>query len=222
MVFGTRHNGPVRRPAIEAILCGQSASFSFSDTRGFSSSNIVYRLWIATPRAAGIASYSGGQFRTWVALDGQSNDFVRVMMQDQDGTIWAGTDRGLLRLNGGRFVQVDGTASIPPISVHSIYRDRVGHMWVGGWRLMRIDGKIRTLYSLGTEASQEPSQVHPANERWNAVGGNGHRPQPHAPWARGVPARSGNYQHCARAAPDAGRCAVDRHHRAGSLHLRPR
>jgi ligand-binding sensor domain-containing protein/signal transduction histidine kinase len=110
-------------------------------------------LWIGT-EGGGIASYSGGQFRTWVALDGQSNDFVRVMMQDQDGTIWAGTDRGLLRLNGGRFVQVDGTASIPPISVHSIYRDRVGHMWVGGWRLMRIDGKTGTLYSLGTEASQ--------------------------------------------------------------------
>jgi ligand-binding sensor domain-containing protein/signal transduction histidine kinase len=110
-------------------------------------------LWIGT-EGGGIASYSGGQFRTWVALEGQSNDFVRVMMQDQDGTIWAGTDRGLLRLNGGRFVQVDGTASIPPIFVHSIYRDRAGHLWVGGWRLMRIDGKTGTLYSLGTEASQ--------------------------------------------------------------------
>lgn len=110
-------------------------------------------LWIGT-EGGGIVSYSAGEFRTWAGLDGQNNDFVRVMVQDPDGAVWAGTDRGLLRLAGNRFVEVDGTASIPPISVHSIFRDRAGHLWVGGWRLMRIDGDTGTLYSLGEEASQ--------------------------------------------------------------------
>jgi len=86
-------------------------------------------------RGGGIVSYAAGQFRTWVGLDGQSNDFVRVMVQDPDGTIWAGTDGGLLRLEGSRFVRVDGTAAFPGISIHSIYRDRAGHRWAGdrGW-----------------------------------------------------------------------------------------
>ena len=110
-------------------------------------------LWIGT-EGGGVVSYSGGKFRTWLAADNESDDFVRVIAQDPDGAIWAGTDRGLLRLDGKRFVQVDGTPSIPSISVHSICRDRAGHLWVGGWRLMRIDGKTGTLYSLGAEASQ--------------------------------------------------------------------
>jgi ligand-binding sensor domain-containing protein len=88
-------------------------------------------LWIGT-EGGGVVSYSGGQFHTWLAADGESNDFVRVIAQDPDGTLWAGTDRGLLRLDGQRFVQVDGTPSIPSIFVHSICRDRAGHLWVDG------------------------------------------------------------------------------------------
>jgi ligand-binding sensor domain-containing protein/signal transduction histidine kinase len=110
-------------------------------------------LWAGT-EGGGIVSYAAGQFRTWVGLDGQSNDFVRVMVQDPDGTIWAGTDGGLLRLEGSRFVRVDGTAAFPGISIHSIYRDRAGHRWAGGSRLVRVDGKTAIGYSLGAEASQ--------------------------------------------------------------------
>ncbi len=110
-------------------------------------------LWIGT-EGGGIVSYSGGQFRTWVALDGQSNDFVRVMVEDPDGAIWAGTDRGLLRLAGDRFVRVDGTQGFPAISVHAVCRERAGHLWVGGSRLVRMDGNAAADYSLGTEASQ--------------------------------------------------------------------
>jgi ligand-binding sensor domain-containing protein/signal transduction histidine kinase len=110
-------------------------------------------LWIGT-EGGGIVSYAAGRFRSWLADEGRSNDFLRVLEQDPDGTIWAGTDRGLLRLAGDRFVRIDGVGSIPPISVHAICRDSAGHLWVGGWRLMRIDGKVGALYSLGSETSQ--------------------------------------------------------------------
>jgi len=110
-------------------------------------------LWIGT-EGGGIVSYTSGQFRTWVALDGQSNDFVRVMVQDADGTVWAGTDGGLMRLSGERFERVDGTQEFPAISVHSIFRDRARHLWVGGSRLVRMEGKTAIGYSLGSEASQ--------------------------------------------------------------------
>lgn len=110
-------------------------------------------LWIGT-EGGGVLSYSAGHFRSWDAPDGKGNDFVRAIAQDPDGEIWAGTDRGLLRLTGDRFLQIDGTKSIPPISVHAIYRDRDGYEWVGGWRLMRIYGNSGRLYSLGTEGSQ--------------------------------------------------------------------
>jgi ligand-binding sensor domain-containing protein len=115
-------------------------------------------LWIGT-EGGGIVSYAAGQFRSWIASsliasEGKSNDFVRVLVQDPDGAIWAGADDGLLRLSGDRFVRVDGTKNIPALSVHSIFRDRAGHQWVGGSRLLRIDGNIATSYSLGAEPSQ--------------------------------------------------------------------
>ena len=110
-------------------------------------------LWIGT-EGGGVLSYASGRFRSWFGTERQSNDFVRVLSQDPDGALWAGTDRGLLRLSGGRFVRVDGTGSIPPIAVHSIYRDRAGRLWAGGQRLICISGNSGSIYPLGPETSQ--------------------------------------------------------------------
>lgn len=110
-------------------------------------------LWIGT-EGGGIVSYAAGQFRSWIASEAKSNDFVRVLVQDPDGTIWAGADEGLFRLSGERFVRVDATKTIPALSVHSIFRDRAGRLWAGGSRLLRIDGSVATPYSLGAEPSQ--------------------------------------------------------------------
>jgi len=110
-------------------------------------------LWIGT-EGGGVVSYAAGQFRARLAHAAQGDDFVRTLAQDPDGTIWAGTDGGLFRLSGEHFVRVDGTAEIPPLSVHSIFRDRDGHQWVGGSQLIRIDGNTSKSYSLGSESSQ--------------------------------------------------------------------
>ena len=110
-------------------------------------------LWIGT-EGGGVVSYAGGQFRAWPGNGGAHNDFVRVLSEDPDGALWAGTDNGLLRLSGGRFLRVDGAGSIPALAVHSICRDRAGDLWVGGWRLMRIHGGAGTFYPMGPEASQ--------------------------------------------------------------------
>jgi ligand-binding sensor domain-containing protein/signal transduction histidine kinase len=110
-------------------------------------------LWIGS-EGGGIVSYAGGHFRSWPGLNSQTTDFVRVLMQDTDGRIWAGTDGGLLHLEGGRFVRVDGTSTFGAISIHSIYRDRSGRLWAGGSRLVLVNGKNATNYSLGAESSQ--------------------------------------------------------------------
>ena len=109
-------------------------------------------LWIGT-EGGGIASYADGRFHSWPGLNRQTNDFVRVMMQDADDSIWAGTDGGLLHLESGHFARVDGTASFPAIAIHSIYRDGGGKLWAGGSRLVWINGQTATTYSLGPESS---------------------------------------------------------------------
>jgi len=110
-------------------------------------------LWVGT-EGGGVVSYAQGRFRSWPGVGGLTSDFVRVIKQDDDGTIWAGTDGGLLRLSGDHFSRIDGTGNIPVLSVHSICRDRDGHLWVGGSRLITIDGSSSRNYSLGVESSQ--------------------------------------------------------------------
>jgi ligand-binding sensor domain-containing protein/signal transduction histidine kinase len=110
-------------------------------------------LWIGT-EGGGLVRYVHGEFRSWSTNEGLTNEFVRTLAEDAEGNIWVGTDNGLLRLKGDRFVRVDGTASVPMLAVHSIYRDRDGHLWVGGSKLLRIDGNHITEYTMRGEASQ--------------------------------------------------------------------
>jgi ligand-binding sensor domain-containing protein/signal transduction histidine kinase len=115
-------------------------------------------LWIGT-EGGGLARYAKGQFHSWTARennprDGISNDFVRALVQDGNGTIWAGTDNGLLRLDGERFVRVDAAHGIPALAVHGIFPDTDGSLWVGGSRLMRFRGEQAREYTFRGEASQ--------------------------------------------------------------------
>jgi len=110
-------------------------------------------LWIGT-EGGGIGRYANGVFRFWMARDALSNDFVRTVIQDSEGTVWAGTDNGLLRLEGDRFIRVDGTAAIPSLAVHALFQDQKGRIWVGGSKLLTIQGKKVTEYTLRGEASQ--------------------------------------------------------------------
>ena len=105
-------------------------------------------------KAVGLARYAHGEFRSWTARDGLSNDFVRTLAQDSQGKIWAGTDNGLLRLDGDRFVRVDGTGNVPTLAVHAICLDRNGNLWVGGSRLLRLNGSDVTEFTMRGEASQ--------------------------------------------------------------------
>ena len=110
-------------------------------------------LWIGT-EGGGLARYAHGEFRSWTTREGLSNDFVRKLAEDAHGTIWIGTDNGLLRLEGDRFVRVDGANGIPALAVHSVYLDRAGRLWAGGSKLLCIDGAKATEYTLPGEASQ--------------------------------------------------------------------
>jgi ligand-binding sensor domain-containing protein/signal transduction histidine kinase len=110
-------------------------------------------LWIGT-EGGGLARYMHGQFRSWTTREGLSNDFVRALAQDAEGTIWAGTDNGLLQLIGDSFVRVDGTPTIPVLAVHAIFQDHAGNLWVGGSKLLCLIGKRAVEYTLRGEASQ--------------------------------------------------------------------
>lgn len=113
-------------------------------------------LWIGT-EGAGLLRYRDGKFQPFRETGGLSDRFVRALLQGRDGTIWVGTDTALLRVVGNRLQRIDGTNGIPPIGVHCLALDHSGALWVGGSRLLKINGPHVEEYRLGGPGSE--SQV---------------------------------------------------------------
>ena len=110
-------------------------------------------LWIGI-EGGGLIRYRDGMFHSYSAGDGLTNAFVRAIEQDSKGQIWIGTDDGLFRLAGERLERIDGTEKIPAVAVHALYEDRSNRLWIGGSRLLRLDGNSAIEYRLQGQASQ--------------------------------------------------------------------
>ncbi len=100
-------------------------------------------LWIGS-EGGGLTRYRDGKFSNYGMRDGLTNNVVRAIREDAQGTVWIGTDEGLFVMSGDRLRRVDGTYAIPQVAVHTIASDRQGGLWVGGSALLRIEhGKAR-------------------------------------------------------------------------------
>jgi ligand-binding sensor domain-containing protein/signal transduction histidine kinase len=110
-------------------------------------------LWIGS-EGGGLIRYRQGVFHAFGISEGLSNSFVRTVYQDGKGEIWIGTDNGLFRMSGEQVVRVDNTANLPAIAVHAVAQDKSGRLWVGGSRLIRIEGHSVREYPLQGEAGQ--------------------------------------------------------------------
>ncbi|MGC2764774.1 MAG: two-component regulator propeller domain-containing protein [Candidatus Acidiferrum sp.] len=96
-------------------------------------------LWAGTD-GGGLLRYKNGVFRAYSVPDGLTNGFIRAVYEDRDGTLWVGTDDGLFQFSGERFSRRDGNGKIPALAVHAIREDHVGRLWVGGSRLVMMEG----------------------------------------------------------------------------------
>lgn len=110
-------------------------------------------LWIGT-EGGGLVRYREGKFHAYGAAEGLSDGFVRALYEDPGGTVWVGTDNGLLRFVSGRLVRIDAGSAIPAIAVHAISEDHLGGLWVGGSRLLRLDRGSTREYTLEGGGSQ--------------------------------------------------------------------
>jgi ligand-binding sensor domain-containing protein/signal transduction histidine kinase len=103
-------------------------------------------LWGGT-EGGGLVRYKGGTFRVFGAAEGLTNSFVRVIFEDRDGNLWAGTDAGLFRMQNESLTRIDGHGGIPQMSVHSICQDREGRLLVGGRGLLVLSGRAAAYYT---------------------------------------------------------------------------
>ncbi len=101
-------------------------------------------FWAAGTRGPVEVSPSG-KVRQYDTADGLPDNLVRALLQDRDGVIWAGTNDGLARLQGGRFSAVRGENSQE--AVRCLFEDREGNLWVGSNSgLIRLRDDLLTVY----------------------------------------------------------------------------
>ena len=84
------------------------------------------------PAAAGLANESAlFTFRCWQSEQGLPQDRVRAVAQTLDGYIWVGTDDGLARFDGARFVSFGLPDGLPSSPVRTLFGDSHGSLWIG-------------------------------------------------------------------------------------------
>lgn len=89
----------------------------------------------------------GFVFRTWGTEAGLPQNTVSVILQTRDGYLWLGTQAGLARFDGVRFLVYGLAEGLPSEQVRALYEDPQGSLWIGtaGGGLSRLrDGAIDT------------------------------------------------------------------------------
>lgn len=70
-------------------------------------------------------------FRSWQREQGLPQNFVRALAQTRDGYIWVGTDDGVARFDGLRFVAFGAREGLRSGPVSALFGDSHGALWVG-------------------------------------------------------------------------------------------
>ncbi len=70
-------------------------------------------------------------FRCWQSDQGLPQDRVRTLAQTSDGYLWVGTDDGVARFDGVRFVSFGLPEGLPSGPVSTLFGDSQGSLWIG-------------------------------------------------------------------------------------------
>src|SRR3954451_8931581 len=96
-------------------------------------SSALTRTGLALPRKA-VNQYT---HRVWTQAQGLPQDTVRAITQTSDGYLWIGTDEGLARFDGYRFVSFGKrSGELPDAAITSLSPGTDGAVWIGTARTL--------------------------------------------------------------------------------------
>jgi signal transduction histidine kinase/ligand-binding sensor domain-containing protein len=87
-------------------------------------------LWIGY-RFGGVSLLAPNRVTSYGEREGLPGGTLWQFARDSDGVVWAGTNRGLARLDGDRWTRVGGESGLPGSYAASMVVDRRGTLWVG-------------------------------------------------------------------------------------------
>ncbi|HVU07548.1 MAG TPA: two-component regulator propeller domain-containing protein [Verrucomicrobiae bacterium] len=86
-------------------------------------------------------------FRSWQREQGLPQDFIRAIAQTRDGYLWIGTDDGVARFDGVKFVSFGLPEGLHSGAVRTLFGDSNGTLWigsVGGGLIRRQNDRFQT------------------------------------------------------------------------------
>jgi signal transduction histidine kinase/ligand-binding sensor domain-containing protein len=87
-------------------------------------------LWIGT-YSSGLFRLTGTRLQSYGIGDGLLNPTVRAIFEDDEGSLWIGTNGGLEQLRAGAFVTWNEQDGLADAVARVIFEDRDGVLWVG-------------------------------------------------------------------------------------------
>jgi len=89
-----------------------------------------------------LAGLGQGHWQTFAAVDGLGANSVYTVHQDRSGYLWFGTENGVTRYDGRRFISFTRREGLPPGQVGAIGEDGAGNLWFGTTKgASRYDGE---------------------------------------------------------------------------------
>ncbi|KAG1241221.1 hypothetical protein G6F68_016907 [Rhizopus microsporus] len=97
-------------------------------------------LWVGTFGDGVYRLGPDGSLRhNYAAADGMPGGNIRAISVDAQGVVWAGTQKGVVRIDGDR-VQVSSVPGMPGGLITALEHDHQGNLWIGtieGIRVLR-------------------------------------------------------------------------------------
>lgn len=87
-------------------------------------------LWIGVSGGTPLGRIKDGTLTLYGERDGLGGSYVLSLVEDSNGTMWAGTFQGLFRRQGNRWHRVDRDQGLGDGSVLAVYEDREKRIWV--------------------------------------------------------------------------------------------
>jgi signal transduction histidine kinase/ligand-binding sensor domain-containing protein len=87
-------------------------------------------LWTGT-EGYGVFRFEGAGRVQYTKRNGLVNDFVRVMLEGRDGSVWIGTDEGISRWLNGGFTNYGMADGLCYFSIRALLEDGRGDVWAG-------------------------------------------------------------------------------------------